>query len=495
MRIRAVLGSLSVAAVALGLAAVPSGTAAAEPERPPFQLPVPCGDKILMSYGVRDAGPDQHAPALDIFRDPWDETAGNPVVAAADGVVTESYEDPDGGGNIIQIDHGGGWFTTSIHLQDRTVEAGDKIKQGELIGHIGKTGETSNDVYHLHFEQGYDENGDGFADWGAPDTERVVQVFDGVEYDPADTDDLTPLTSKNNCDGSDPDPEPEPEPEKTELKYTGKESIANGTGAELSATLTTAEGDEPVADQEVSFTLGSGEAEQTCSDTTNDDGVASCTVEEVDQPLTDEATVPLTVEYAGEAGAYLKAKTSEELLLQYFTGRAYGLAANVDVLGVPLPIAAIPDTDEVRTAGERAGEQVCVQTADAIVLSAGVLCADVAATTDPTAVTATATTEDVRVGLPGLPVLEISGVRSTSTSSCESAEGAVDLKLVVAGRPVDVGEVPNAEVDLGIAGTRLVVNEQVETDDGLTVNAAHLTAPGGVDVVIASSTSAAHNCG
>ncbi|MEV0699513.1 M23 family metallopeptidase [Saccharopolyspora sp. NPDC050389] len=493
MRIRSVVGSLGVAVVAVGLVAVPSGSAAAEPERPPFQLPFPCGDKMYMGYGAL-SGSDQHAPALDMFRDPFDETEGNPTVAAADGVVTESYEDPPGAGNIIQIDHGNGWFTTSIHLQDRAVKKGDEVKQGDLIGHIGKSGATSNGVAHLHFEQGYDENGDGFADWGAPGSERVVQVFDGVEYDPETSDQEIFLTSKN-CDGSDPEPEPEPEPEETALKYTGQESIANGTGAELSATLTTTEGDEPVADQEVSFTLGSGESEQTCSDTTNDDGVASCAVEKVEQPLTDETTVPLTVEYAGEDGAYLKAETSEELLLQYFTGRAYGLAANAGVLGVPLPIAATPDTGEVRTAGEQAGEQVCVQTADAVVLSAGVVCAEVAATADPTAVTATATAGDVRVGLPGLPVLEISGVRSTSTSGCDSATGAVDLELTVAGRPVDVGEVPNAEVDLGVVGTRLVVNEQVETDDGLTVNAAHLTAPGGVDVVIASSTSAAHNCG
>jgi hypothetical protein len=50
-------------------------------------------------------------------------------------------------------------------------------------------------------------------------------------------------------------------------------------------------------------------------------------------------------------------------------------------------------------------------------------------------------------------------------------------------------------VGLGILGTKLVVNEQIKNaDGGLTVNAAHLTGPGGIDIVIASSTAAAHNC-
>lgn len=128
-----------------------------------------------------------------------------------------------------------------------------------------------------------------------------------------------------------------------------------------------------------------------------------------------------------------------------------------------------------------------------MVLSAGVLCADVDGAAG--GVASTAAVGDVRVGLPGLPVLEISGVRSTSRSDCATVEGSVELALTVAGRPVEVGDAPNTVVDLGVAGTKLVVNEQVRTDDGLTVNAVHLTALGGVDVVIASSASAAHNCG
>ncbi|WP_291413834.1 M23 family metallopeptidase [Actinophytocola sp.] len=114
MSIRTVFRVLGAVAVAAGVVTVSAGPASAEPERPPFQLPFPCDDKMYMGYGSAS----DHAPALDMYRNPFDDTEGNPAVAAADGTVTLSYEDPPGAGNIIQIDHGGGWFTTSIHLQD-----------------------------------------------------------------------------------------------------------------------------------------------------------------------------------------------------------------------------------------------------------------------------------------------------------------------------------------------------------------------------------------
>ncbi|UYQ62536.1 hypothetical protein OGH68_14295 [Streptomyces peucetius] len=82
---------------------------------------------------------------------------------------------------------------------------------------------------------------------------------------------------------------------------------------------------------------------------------------------------------------------------------------------------------------------------------------------------------------------------ATSTSSCTVKEGTTSLDLSIAGAPVTVPDTPNHTIDLGI-GAKLVVNEQTQTADGFTVNALHLTAPGGVDVVIASGTSGAHNC-
>lgn len=178
--------------------AVPA--ASAEAPRPGFQLPFECGQKWrLDTYAA-----DEHAPALDMVREPQADTEGSLVVAPADGVANmssdESKDGPDAG-NVIQIDHGGGWFTTYLHLQDRSVEQGQNVTQGQEIGHVGKTGETARNVPHLHFEQGFDANGDGTAEWGVPVSEggeRVGSLFDGVDYGKAG-ETWREVTSKNNC--------------------------------------------------------------------------------------------------------------------------------------------------------------------------------------------------------------------------------------------------------------------------------------------------------
>jgi hypothetical protein len=166
------LAVLTVAAVPAVLLTVIAPEAAA---RPNFQAPFPCGTAIRAeSFG--------HAPALDIFRNPTSATEGAQLVAPAPGVVNQSYSNPSGAGNIIQIDHGGGWFTTYIHLQSRAVGVGHRVVRGTTIGRVGHTGETSNGVPHLHFEMAVDRNGDGQAEWGYANNERTTPVFNGVTY-------------------------------------------------------------------------------------------------------------------------------------------------------------------------------------------------------------------------------------------------------------------------------------------------------------------------
>lgn len=74
-----------------------------------------------------------------------------PIVAAADGLVTFVGGDPDSGlGWHIEIDHGDGWVTAYAHLSDFEVYEGTLVKQGEVIGYNGSTGESTGP--HLHLE-------------------------------------------------------------------------------------------------------------------------------------------------------------------------------------------------------------------------------------------------------------------------------------------------------------------------------------------------------
>jgi hypothetical protein len=278
----------------------------------------------------------------------------------------------------------------------------------------------------------------------------------------------------------------------TTLTYDGPATVSNGSPATLSATLKEKEAGTPVADREVTLTLGPTDALQTCKANTDAQGKASCTIDKVAQPLNATATIPLKATFAGDE-AYKASEAPAELKLQYVSGRAYGLSAQIPVLALPIGIAPTPDTGVVRAADAKTVAPACAAPINLLVLSANTLCAKVETAIGPSTATSTATVEDARIGLPGLPVVALSGVTAKSTSSCTATAGSTDLSLTIAGTPVEVGDVPNYSIDLG-AAAKLVINEQIKTANGLTVNAAHLTAAGGVDIVIASSATDAFNC-
>jgi hypothetical protein len=188
--LRCVVVTVVAAAVMVLIAPGMQSPAAAAGPRPGFQLPFPCGQPWrLDSWG--------HAPALDMVLEPQSGTEGALLVAPADGVVNQSFRHGNAG-NMIQINHGGDWFSTSIHLQSRAVQVGDRVTQGQAIGRVGKDGPTSNGVPHLHFEIAIDTNGDGRASWGAANTERVRPWFNGVEYGQANGQTWRNVRS-NNC--------------------------------------------------------------------------------------------------------------------------------------------------------------------------------------------------------------------------------------------------------------------------------------------------------
>ena len=68
--------------------------------------------------------------------------------AAYEGVVTKAEFDV-GYGNYVIIDHGGDVTTMYAHLDSFTVEAGQHVMQGDLIGYVGSTGNSTGP--HLHF--------------------------------------------------------------------------------------------------------------------------------------------------------------------------------------------------------------------------------------------------------------------------------------------------------------------------------------------------------
>jgi murein DD-endopeptidase MepM/ murein hydrolase activator NlpD len=73
---------------------------------------------------------------------------GTPIYATAKGVVVKAQRS-GGYGNHVVIDHGYGYETLYAHLSTMSVEVGDEVTRGTLIGELGNTGRSSGP--HLHY--------------------------------------------------------------------------------------------------------------------------------------------------------------------------------------------------------------------------------------------------------------------------------------------------------------------------------------------------------
>lgn len=145
-----------------------------------------------------------NSDSMDIY--PVDNTDIN-IIAVDDGtVIYPTSDDPtncsstltydscgDGYGNYVKIEHGDGNVTVYAYLKSVNVSSGDKVKQGQVIGIMGSSGNTSE--VKLHFEV----------------------ISNGNKYNPSN------FINKDN-----------PRPE----KYTGALSHVNGTNNKQTVCLT-----------------------------------------------------------------------------------------------------------------------------------------------------------------------------------------------------------------------------------------------------------------
>lgn len=75
---------------------------------------------------------------------------GDPIHAAADGIVMRADFDNGGYGNVVDIDHGNGYATRYGHCSKLLVKVGDLVHAGDVIAKVGSTGHSTG--AHLHFE-------------------------------------------------------------------------------------------------------------------------------------------------------------------------------------------------------------------------------------------------------------------------------------------------------------------------------------------------------
>ena len=103
----------------------------------------PVKGKILSNYGAKSGG---------LFNDGINIGAakGTAVKSAENGVVAYAGNEVKGMGNLIIIQHSGGWMTVYAHMDSMIVRRGTKVNVGQQIGTVGETGKV--DEPQLHFE-------------------------------------------------------------------------------------------------------------------------------------------------------------------------------------------------------------------------------------------------------------------------------------------------------------------------------------------------------
>ena len=103
--------------------------------------------KIISEYGPKGGG--KANDGINIA-----SADGEPVWAAADGEVVYVGNELAGYGNMVLIKHQGGKATTYAHMSKATVEKYDHVKQGDIIGYVGSTGNVKEPQLHFAIRDG-----------------------------------------------------------------------------------------------------------------------------------------------------------------------------------------------------------------------------------------------------------------------------------------------------------------------------------------------------
>jgi murein DD-endopeptidase MepM/ murein hydrolase activator NlpD len=107
----------------------------------------PVRGRIAIGYGPRGKG--RHNDGINILA-----RRGTPVRAVENGIVAYSGNELRGFGNLLLIRHAGGWTSAYAHNQILLVQAGDRVRRGQIISKVGKSGSVRRPQLHFELRRG-----------------------------------------------------------------------------------------------------------------------------------------------------------------------------------------------------------------------------------------------------------------------------------------------------------------------------------------------------
>lgn len=107
----------------------------------------PVAGKVISRFGAKSGG---------LYNDGVNIAApeGAPVYASMDGQVVYAGNDLPSYGNLLILRHKNGWLTAYAHTQKIVVQKGQKVKLGQKIASVGKTGNVQTPQVHFGIREG-----------------------------------------------------------------------------------------------------------------------------------------------------------------------------------------------------------------------------------------------------------------------------------------------------------------------------------------------------
>jgi len=107
----------------------------------------PLNGKIISKFG--SSKPGFYNDGINIS-----SSVGKEVIASDDGKVIYTGNEIPGYGNIVLIKHSKNWITAYAHLKEIFSKKGSIVKQGQLIGSVGKSGNVRKPQLHFEIRKG-----------------------------------------------------------------------------------------------------------------------------------------------------------------------------------------------------------------------------------------------------------------------------------------------------------------------------------------------------